>query len=140
MPFFVLISHYSMARFQVNHVEEEIECMSVCFDDVVDLEERFEDSIQLAGKLVADSEPSESLMKEILRQAWNRFGVIRVLKAKPNVYSIIVGDESVARRILEGNPWFVKGYTFFVKPWPLFHSLDDIYAYRAMDPSSWHSS
>ncbi|KAB2632872.1 hypothetical protein D8674_029119 [Pyrus ussuriensis x Pyrus communis] len=30
--------------------------------------------------------------------------VVRVLKAKPNIYSITVGEEEVAHRILEGEP------------------------------------
>ncbi|KAB2620545.1 hypothetical protein D8674_037630 [Pyrus ussuriensis x Pyrus communis] len=119
-----------MADFQANPVEEEIECMFVCFDDAVDLEEHFEDSIQLAGRLVADQELSESLVNEILQQAWNGSGVVRALKAKPNVYSITVRDRSVVCGILEGNPLF--GYTFSIKPWPLSHSVDDICANHAI--------
>lgn len=38
----------------------------------------------------------------------------------------------MAQWILDGNPWFVKGYTFSVKPWPKFHYLDDIAADRAI--------
>lgn len=95
VPFLVLLTHSSMADFQANPVEEEIECMFVCFDDAVDLEEHFEDLIQLAGRLVADQELSESLVNKILQQAWNGFGVVHALKAKPNVYSITVMDKSV---------------------------------------------
>ncbi|KAB2623746.1 hypothetical protein D8674_037607 [Pyrus ussuriensis x Pyrus communis] len=109
-----------MADFQANLVEEEIECMFICFDDAVDLEEHFEDLIQLAGRLVADQELSESLVNKILQQAWNGFGVVHALKAKPNVYSIT------------GNPLFVKGYTFSIKPWLLSNSLDDICANHAI--------
>lgn len=83
-------------------------------------------------RLIADQEPSQNVVKDVLRYTWNKLGATRVFRAKPNVYSIQVGDEFVAWRILDGNPWFVKGYTFSVKPWPKFHSLDDIEAGRAI--------
>ncbi|CAB4313582.1 unnamed protein product [Prunus armeniaca] len=53
-------------------------------------------------------------------------GTIEVLWAKENVYSISVGDEAMARRLMDGNPWFIKGFTFTAKSWPLYHSLDII--------------
>ncbi|KAI5333955.1 PREDICTED: reverse mRNAase [Prunus dulcis] len=59
-------------------------------------------------------------------------GAVKVVKAKANVYSIIVGDEKVARRLVDGNPWFVKGHTFTTMLWPLYHSLDDIAADMAV--------
>ncbi|KAM1172358.1 hypothetical protein ACFX2G_022946 [Malus domestica] len=59
-------------------------------------------------------------------------GVVSVQRAKANVYAITVGDEHVARKILEGNPWFIRDYTFSVKFWPSYHSLDDIEADRAI--------
>lgn len=40
-------------------------------------------------------------------------GIVKVIKAKANVYPITVGDEAVARRLLDGNPWFVKGCFIF---------------------------
>ncbi|KAM2964280.1 hypothetical protein FF2_022083 [Malus domestica] len=85
--------------------EEEIDCMSVIFEDTVDLEERLINTIQLTGRLITYEEPLESVVKEVLRLFWNG---------------------------LEGNPWFVKGYTFSVKPWRLYHSLDDIDADRVV--------
>lgn len=59
-------------------------------------------------------------------------GNIKVSRAKLNVYSIQVGDEKVARRILEGNPWFIKGASFTVKFWLVYQSLDDISGNRAI--------
>lgn len=53
-------------------------------------------------------------------------------KAKDNKYIIAVGDEVVARKLMEGNLWFVKDYTFSVKLWPLYHSIDDIKLDRAI--------
>ncbi|TQD84424.1 hypothetical protein C1H46_030007 [Malus baccata] len=59
-------------------------------------------------------------------------GVVRVLRAKENIYIIIVGEENVARKLLEGNPWFIKDYSFLVKLWPSYHFLDDIEADRVV--------
>ncbi|CAB4283169.1 unnamed protein product [Prunus armeniaca] len=59
-------------------------------------------------------------------------GTIKVLWAKENVYSISVGDEAMVRRLMDGNPWFIKGFTFTVKYCPLYHSLDDIIPDRAI--------
>ncbi|KAM1624242.1 hypothetical protein ACFX13_022611 [Malus domestica] len=112
--------------------EEEIDCMSVIFEDTVDLEERLINTIQLTGRLITYEEPLESVVKEVLRLFWNGLGVVGIICVKPNIYSITVGDDQVASRILEGNPWFVKGYTFSVKPWRLYHSLDDIDADRVV--------
>ncbi|CAB4313912.1 unnamed protein product [Prunus armeniaca] len=100
--------------------------MVIHFDDSLDLEERIESKIVLVGLLIAHVEPPQTIVKEILRAAWSRMGVIKVNKAKENVYSITVAEEEVASRILDGNPWFIKGYTFTVKLRPLYHSLDDI--------------
>lgn len=54
------------------------------------------------------------------------------LCTKANVYAITVGEEAVAKRLLEGNPWFIRDYTFSVKLWPSFHSLDDIIPNKAI--------
>ncbi|KAI5323778.1 hypothetical protein L3X38_032850 [Prunus dulcis] len=40
-------------------------------------------------------------------------GTIKIMWSKENVYSICVGDEAVARRLLDGNLWFIKG----TSPW-----------------------
>lgn len=111
--------------------EDEVECMSVCFEDSLNLKERLESLIQLVGRLIADQESSQNVVKDVWRFTWNKLGAICIFQVKPNVYSIQVGDESVAWRILDRNPWFVKGYTFSVKPWPIYHSLDVIDVNRA---------
>ncbi|KAM1087749.1 hypothetical protein ACFX15_012826 [Malus domestica] len=97
--------------------EEAIHYLSVNFEDSLDLEERFDDNIHLVGSLLADNEPSEHVIKEVMRIAWNKMGVVKVLKTKPNIYAINVGEEAVARRLLEGNPWFNKDYTSTIKLW-----------------------
>ncbi|KAM1515822.1 hypothetical protein ACFXTH_014853 [Malus domestica] len=112
--------------------EEAMDCLNITFEDNLDLEERFEDNIHLVGRLIADNEPSQYVVKEVLISAWNKMGVVRVQKAKPNVYAITVGEDAVARRILEGNPWFIRNYTFSVKLWSTYHFLDDIEADRAV--------
>lgn len=38
----------------------------------------------------------------------------------------------MARRLRDGNLWFIKGFTFTIKSWPLYHSLDDIIPDRAI--------
>lgn len=48
----------------------------------------------------------------MLRQACNDLGVVKVLKAKPNIYSITVGEEKVTHRILEGEPLVYEGVHF----------------------------
>lgn len=106
--------------------EDIIDCLDLTFDESLDLEKRFENNIHLVGHLIADNEPSKHVVKEVLRSAWNKMGMVKVLRDKSNIFAIIVGEENVARRLLEGNPWFIKDYTFSVKLWPSFHSLDDI--------------
>lgn len=59
-------------------------------------------------------------------------GVVRVQRAKANVCAITVVEELVARKMLEGNPWFIRDCTFSVKLWPSFHSLDNIEVDRAV--------
>ncbi|XP_009367351.2 uncharacterized protein LOC103957011 [Pyrus x bretschneideri] len=112
--------------------EEEMECLSVTFEDSLDLEERLENNIHLVGRLITNNEPSEHMVKEVLHNAWNKMGDVKILKAKPNILAITVEEEAITRRLLEGNPWFIKDYTFSVKFWPSYHSLDDIKANRAI--------
>lgn len=106
--------------------------MSDHFDRSCDVEERIKNQISLVGLLVADHEPLQSVVKDVLRALWSNMGTIKVLWAKENVYSISVGDEVVARRLMDGSPWFIKGFTFTIKSWPLYHSLDDIIPDRAI--------
>ncbi|KAL6294417.1 hypothetical protein ACE6H2_002559 [Prunus campanulata] len=112
--------------------EDEVEAMSICFEDSLDLEERHDNRITLVGLLIADQEPPQSVVKEVLRVAWSNMGEVKVSKAKPNVFAITVGQEDVARRLIDGSPWFVKGYTLSMKLWPLYCSIDDIEANRAV--------
>ncbi|KAI5317919.1 hypothetical protein L3X38_037626 [Prunus dulcis] len=37
-----------------------------------------------------------------------------------------------ARRLFDGNPWFIKDNIFTVKRWPIYHSLDNIVPNRAI--------
>ncbi|KAK9922366.1 hypothetical protein M0R45_030833 [Rubus argutus] len=58
---------------------------------------------------------------------------IRIIWAKKNIYSIRVGSEKLARRLIECGPWNVKGFCFTIRHWPLYHSVDDIEPTRATD-------
>lgn len=49
--------------------EEIIDCLNITLEDSLDLEDRFDISIHLVGRLIANHEPSQSLVKEILRFA-----------------------------------------------------------------------
>lgn len=49
--------------------EDEVEAMSICFEDSLDLEERQENRITLVCLLIADQEPPQSVVKEVLRVA-----------------------------------------------------------------------
>ncbi|KAI5344400.1 PREDICTED: At4g02000 [Prunus dulcis] len=55
-------------------------------------------------------------------------GLVKVVKSKENVYVVTMEDAAIASRLLEGNPWFVKGHVFTLKQWPLYCSMDDIEA------------
>ncbi|CAL9006100.1 unnamed protein product [Prunus brigantina] len=79
-----------------------LEELSIRFDDWLELEDKTEECITLVGLLV------------------------------DNVFAITVSDEEVARRLIDGNPWFIKGNPFTIKHWPLYQSLDDIVADRAI--------
>ena len=121
---------YGINKFDTFSKEEVEDGLSICLEDRLD--EKPENSIALVSLLIADHEPSQATIKEVLRVAWNCMGAVKVVKAKANVYSIIVGDEKVARRLVDGNPWFVKGHTFTTMLWPLYPSLDDIAADMAV--------
>ncbi|CAN6683163.1 unnamed protein product [Malus baccata var. baccata] len=86
--------------------EEQLDCLNIT------LEERFDTTIHLVGRLIVDHELSQTVVKEVIHSAWNKMAVVRVLRVKANLYVITVGEEVVARRLLEGNPWFIRDYTF----------------------------
>lgn len=100
--------------------EEYMDYFSVTFKDSLDLEKRITESVHLVGLLITDVKLSQLIVKDVLRSLWRKMGNIKVSRAKLNVCSILVGDEKVVRRILEGNPWFIKGTPFTVKFWPLY--------------------
>ncbi|KAK9934097.1 hypothetical protein M0R45_021254 [Rubus argutus] len=113
--------------------DDIIEAMSVNFDTAVDFLD-LDLGIDLLGFLIADIEPGVGGVKATLLGIWRNFGQIRIIRAKKNVYSIRVGSEKLARRLIDGGPWNVKGFCFSIRHWPLYHSLDDILPVRA---SSW---
>ncbi|KAM2411726.1 hypothetical protein ACFXTH_030054 [Malus domestica] len=80
--------------------DDFMDYLSVNLEDSLDLEERNVESVPLVELLVIDVEPSQLIIKDVLRSIWRKMGNIKVLRAKANVYSIEVGDEQVARRIL----------------------------------------
>lgn len=110
--------------------DEIIEAMSVEFDQTLDFLD-LEKGIHLLGILVADEEPGMRAVKSTLVGIWKALGQIRITRAKKNIYSITVGCEKLARRLIDGCPWNVRGYGFSVRHWPLYHSLDDIEPIRA---------
>lgn len=110
--------------------DEIIETMSVVFDSNVDLLD-LEAGIDLLGYLIADIEPGVGGVKATLLGIWRNLGQIRIVRAKKNVYSIRVGSEKLACKLIEGGPWNVKGFCFSIRHWPLYHSVDDIEPTRA---------
>ncbi|KAM2081305.1 hypothetical protein ACFX1T_034958 [Malus domestica] len=62
-------------------------------------------------------------------------------RANENIYTITIGEEPVVRRLLEGNPWLVKGYFFSVKFWPI-SLIGSHYARQGdvLGPISWHTT
>ncbi|KAH0981110.1 hypothetical protein GBA52_008287 [Prunus armeniaca] len=121
-----------MASREQEEDEIMLEELSIRFDDWLELEDKTEESITLVGLLVVDHEPPQSVVKDILHAIWTNMGHIKVMRAKDNVFAITVSDEEVARRLIDGNPWFIKGNPFTIKHWPLYQSLDDIVADRAI--------
>lgn len=110
--------------------EEIIEAMTVNFESEVDLLD-LNAGIDLLGYLIADVEPGVGGVEATLLGLWLNLGQIRIVRAKKNVYSIRVGSEQLARRLIDFGPWNVKGYCFSIRHWPLYHSLDDIEPTRA---------
>lgn len=84
-------------------IEEASENMSLMLNISLNLEEQ-EAAVGLVGLLIADYEPSLSVVRDILRATWSNMGPIKVIKAKENVYSISVADEAVAYKLINRNP------------------------------------
>ena len=83
--------------------DDIIEAMSVNFDTAVDFLD-LDLGIDLLGFLIADIEPGVGGVKATLLGIWRNFGQIRIIRAKKNVYSIRVGSEKLARRLIDGGP------------------------------------
>lgn len=107
-----------------------IEAMSVNFDQSVDLLD-MTSGIDLLGYLIADIEPGVGGVKATILGIWRNFGQIRIMRAKKNVYTIRVGSEKLARRLIDYSPWNVRGFCFSIRLWPLYHSIDDLQPTRA---------
>lgn len=103
--------------------------MSVNFEESVDLLD-IGAGIDLLGILIADIEPGVGGVKATLLGIWRNLGQIKIMRAKKNIYSIRVGSESLARRLIEGGR-NAKGLCFTIRHWPLYHSVDDIEPSRA---------
>ncbi|XP_024161782.1 uncharacterized protein LOC112169072 [Rosa chinensis] len=81
---------------------------------------------------MTDEEPGLGGIKAILTGIWKTLGHIRIIRAKKNTYSITVGSEKLASKLIDDSPWNIKGCYFSVRHWPRYHSIDDIEANRAM--------
>lgn len=87
-------------------------------------------SAHLVGLLVTDEEPSQLIIKDVLRSIWRKMGNIKVLRAKVSLLHWDwwwTGSKANSR-----SPWFIKGAPFTAKFWPLYQSLDEIRANRAV--------
>ncbi|KAM1518203.1 hypothetical protein ACFX1S_021504 [Malus domestica] len=86
----------------MNHEDEIIDGLNITLENTLDLEEWSDNPIHLVGRLIADHKPSQKVIKEIIRSAWNKMRWIQIIRAKENIYAIMVDKEAVARRFLWG--------------------------------------
>lgn len=63
----------------MNIGKEGMDCSNITLEDRLDLEERFDNTKHLVGKLIANHEPFQIVVKEVLRSDWNKMGVDWVL-------------------------------------------------------------
>ncbi|KAL6193639.1 hypothetical protein ACLB2K_034723 [Fragaria x ananassa] len=110
--------------------EEIIEAMTCCFEEKADFLDH-ESGINLLGILVADEEPGMGGIKATLMSMWKTIGQVRIIRIKKNAYSLSVGSEKLARRLIDDGPWNVKGLCFSVRLWPNHHSFEEIETCRA---------
>ncbi|KAB2611285.1 hypothetical protein D8674_019317 [Pyrus ussuriensis x Pyrus communis] len=97
--------------------EEMMDCLSFIVEDSLDMEERFKDNIHLVGHLTADNESSKHMVKEMLWNTWNKMGVVKVLRARPNVFTI-TNARAMGQRIgavLEVEDLLVTGFQGFTR-------------------------
>ncbi|KAK9904635.1 hypothetical protein M0R45_000527 [Rubus argutus] len=117
--------------------DEIIETMSVCFDQNVDLLD-LDVGIDLLGYLIADIEPGVGGVKATLLAIWRNLGQIRIIRAKKNVYTIRVGSEKLASRLIEGGPWNVKAFAFpfdtghYTIPWTTWNQTEPLFGFKLM--------
>ncbi|VVA33993.1 PREDICTED: uncharacterized protein [Prunus dulcis] len=112
----LLFSTTRMTSLDVLEDELMMEERSIRFDDSLDLEENIENKITLVGLLIADHEPTQGIVKDVLRAIWTNMGQVKVLKAKENVYSITELSrfgESLDNSLFEGAPSFKKSHCGF---------------------------
>ncbi|KAB2625635.1 hypothetical protein D8674_017295 [Pyrus ussuriensis x Pyrus communis] len=92
-----------------------MDCLNIMFEDSLDLEERFEHNIHLVERLITDNKPSQTVVKKVLGSAWNKMGLVRVLRAKANVYAITAGEEAVIGVVLEVENSMETGFRGFLR-------------------------
>ncbi|KAB2635784.1 hypothetical protein D8674_026318 [Pyrus ussuriensis x Pyrus communis] len=61
--------------YTMNIGKEERDCLNITFEDSLDLEERFDNTIHLVGRLIASHEPFQIVVREVFRPVWNKMGV-----------------------------------------------------------------
>ncbi|KAL6134631.1 hypothetical protein ACLB2K_066860 [Fragaria x ananassa] len=110
--------------------EEIIEAISCCFEEKANFLDH-ETGINLLGILVADEELGMGGIQAKLMSMWKAIGQVRIIRIKKNAYSLYVGSEKLARRLIDDSPWNVKGFCFSVRLWPNHHSFEEIETCRA---------
>lgn len=122
---------YSLLIMEMNFDEEiELEDLSIELESELEVSESVS-GIQLLGILISDVEPGVGGVKSALQGMWHNLGQIRITRAKKNVFTVTVGDERAARRLIDGAPWNIKGSCFSVRHWPANLSIDEINPHRA---------
>lgn len=116
---------------EITEEYEILECLSISFDHNREPLE-IEQGINLVGTMFADEEPKGGAVILALQGIWQNLGQIRITKARGKVYTITVGNEKQAYRLIEGSPWMVKNHCFTVRYWPLYRSIDDILPHRVV--------
>lgn len=105
--------------------------MVICFEYNLDLEKCFENKNALVELLIFYNKPSQFVIKEVLRAAWNTMRVVKVIKGKEYLLHVHSWRRSCPTIVDGSSPWFIKEYTFTVKHLPFYYSLDGIQPNRA---------
>ncbi|KAM1094942.1 hypothetical protein ACFX2B_009752 [Malus domestica] len=77
-----------MSSSEMNMEEEFMDYLSFNFEDSLYLEEKSEELVHMVGMLIAEVEPSQIIIKEVMIRVSRKMGNVKVSKAKLNVYSI----------------------------------------------------